>query len=66
MVFICGGGADGAGVPIILMIGSPGSGKIMLAQRLPSILPLLGFEEALETSKTYSVAGLLNNSPHMV
>ena len=36
-----------------------GSGKTMLAQRIPSILPLLGLEESLETTKIYSVAGLM-------
>ena len=43
----------------ILMIGSPGSGKTMLAQRLPSILPSLSFAESLEVTKIHSIAGLL-------
>ena len=42
-----------------LMIGPPGSGKTMLAQRLPSILPTPTLQEALETTKVYSVAGRL-------
>ena len=42
-----------------LLIGSPGSGKTMLAQRLPSILPALSLYEALEVTKIHSIAGLL-------
>jgi magnesium chelatase family protein len=48
-----------AGGHNVLMVGPPGAGKTMLAQRLPSILPPLSFEEALETSKIYSIMGLL-------
>lgn len=45
-----------------ILIGSPGSGKTMLARRLPSILPDLSFEESLEVSKIHSIAGLLNEN----
>ena len=45
-----------------ILIGSPGSGKTMLARRLPSILPDLSFDEALEITKIHSVAGILNEN----
>lgn len=49
-----------------LMIGSPGTGKSMLAKRIPSILPSMTFEESLDTTKIYSIAGALKGKSRLI
>ena len=49
-----------------LLIGSPGSGKSMLSKRLPGILPLMTFEESIETTNIHSISGLLDKDTPLV
>jgi magnesium chelatase family protein len=55
-----------AGGHNILMIGPPGSGKTMIAQRIPGILPPLSLDESLETTKIHSVAGIMERGDALV
>lgn len=49
-----------------LLIGTPGSGKTMMARRIPSILPDLTFDESLETTKIHSIAGNLEKNSSLI
>ncbi|MDY6853765.1 MAG: YifB family Mg chelatase-like AAA ATPase [Thermodesulfobacteriota bacterium] len=50
----------------VIMIGPPGSGKTMLARRIPTVLPNMSFKEAIETTKIHSVMGLLNSDSTLI
>lgn len=55
-----------AGMHNLLLIGPPGAGKTMIAQRIPTILPPMSFEESLEVTKIYSCAGLLKEGEALI
>lgn len=60
---VCKGGKS---IPTFIMIGAPGSGKTMLAKRMPSILPPLSLEESLETTQIHSVAGKMKKEDSLI
>ncbi|MCG0274604.1 MAG: YifB family Mg chelatase-like AAA ATPase [Thermosediminibacteraceae bacterium] len=55
-----------AGHHNLIMVGPPGSGKTMIARRIPTILPSMTFEESLELTKIYSIAGLLSGRSSLI
>lgn len=55
-----------AGGHNLIMVGPPGAGKTMIARRLPTILPPMSFDEALETTKIHSVAGIIPNGTSLI
>lgn len=55
-----------AGKHHIIMVGSPGSGKTMLSRRMPTIMPPLDYDDAVEITKIYSIAGLLKDGEDII